>query len=211
MMAPWARNLQVVHLDVFNAGTFISLRIALTGADGMKLHELAQTSTAFNATDPKDKVFALVGLASDAAPAFIDYKLTLRQVMVNLAMNGLRGGVNGTLANLDLLSSIRHLSDGSNSTVQEDDGKMSTLPLWVPNFFIYDLILTNSFFPLTSEYVSASPPLLDHPTPLVFGKDDVSPDAILMVSGSFLTVSRACVCEAPSSTKWSPSSPVRGT
>ena len=49
---------------------------------GLRLMGLLWQTLAFQATDPRDKVFALVGLSHGVDPDFIDYKLNMHEVFI---------------------------------------------------------------------------------------------------------------------------------
>jgi hypothetical protein len=49
---------------------------------GLRLMGLLWQTLAFQGTDPRDKVFALVGLSHGVDPDFIDYKLNMHEVFI---------------------------------------------------------------------------------------------------------------------------------
>jgi starch phosphorylase len=75
----------------------------------------------FDATDPRDKIFALVGLASDIDESFVDYSKSYEDVIRELSHMSLDGRIEATAGCvLDLWSFI---------TRKEDDN--ITEPSWV--------------------------------------------------------------------------------
>ena len=54
-----------------NADNFWFLKFTLSRYPGLFLLELLNGASMFKATDPRDRIFALVGLASHQDPAFI--------------------------------------------------------------------------------------------------------------------------------------------
>ena len=87
-----------------------------------RLVELLRYTRSFSATDPRDKVFALVGLADDISNDFIDYGNTESKVSFDVA-SFLLTDDSAKLPNaLDLLSYVEHRD------------KPSDLPSWVPDW-----------------------------------------------------------------------------
>lgn len=52
--------------------------------NSLVLGELLVLTSGFNATDPRDKVFALIGLTKGVPLDFIDYKKDLKDGLINL-------------------------------------------------------------------------------------------------------------------------------
>jgi hypothetical protein len=68
------------------------------------LLNLASFTEKFEATDPRDKIFARVGLASDVNTAFIDYGLDIRQVLTSVVKIALQMCSTSTLlSTLDII------------------------------------------------------------------------------------------------------------
>lgn len=88
-------------------------------------------SKGFAATNPKDKYFAIVGLASGVRPNFIDYQRSLREIVIDVAKDALTTGsifqLNGSTGptGLDLLSFV----NGRRSL-----DELECLPSWAPEF-----------------------------------------------------------------------------
>jgi hypothetical protein len=81
--------------------------------------QLLVSTRMFKATDPRDKIFALVGLASDVDSNFIDYNLSVADVQIRLAKRCMR---NPECPGTMLLSYV-------------DQGHHShELPSWVPDW-----------------------------------------------------------------------------
>jgi len=85
---------------------------------GLRLVGLLQQTLAFQATDPRDKVFALVGLSHGVDPDFIDYKLNMHEVFIRTVRFVIRD--NAATA-LQILSLVRGHDRG-------------VLPSWVPDW-----------------------------------------------------------------------------
>lgn len=75
---------------------------------------LLWTTRSFEATDPRDKIFALVRLLDDVPMDFVDYSLRLRKTLMNTAAHLL------SQRSLDILSLARAMGTGLD------------LPTWVP-------------------------------------------------------------------------------
>jgi len=99
------------------------LRFTLAEAGGIAMLELLNNTRTFQATDPRDKIFAVVGLASDLDPAFVetfvDYEKTLVQVQTELAVWFLRQNRRAATMLLSYVEAVGH-SD--------------LLPSWVPDW-----------------------------------------------------------------------------
>jgi Heterokaryon incompatibility protein (HET) len=89
------------------------------------LIELCAMTKDFQTTDPRDKVFALMGLASDVGPDFIDYRLEIDDIRIRVAKARLMPIAETKKAPLDLLSS---------AAASRDDSHGSKVPSWVPTF-----------------------------------------------------------------------------
>jgi hypothetical protein len=81
--------------------------------------DMAYTTKKFEASDPRDRIFALVGLVQDVDDSFIDYSKSLRQVLLEIAKLALQ---NNLEISLDLLSFATMSSQSE------------TLPSWVPSW-----------------------------------------------------------------------------
>jgi len=86
---------------------------------------LLKRTILFDAADRRDKIFALVGLASDIDESFVDYSKTYKDVMKDLNIMLLEGKIEPTMGSvLDVWSSI---------TRKEDDEIAE--PSWVADIF----------------------------------------------------------------------------
>lgn len=96
----------------------------------LPLLDLISWTRSFKATDPRDKVYALVGLATDLSQDYIDYTQHLRQVLIRLARYGFSGG-------RTLLLSIDAAEFLSFAVATKREFDPSVLPSWVPPFHDY--------------------------------------------------------------------------
>ena len=112
------------------------------GLDGILWYLL--TTRYFDATDPRDKIFALVGLAGDISEDFVDYSKSYTDVAQGLSRMVLEGRVPSTSGStLDFLSCI---------TRDDDDDLAGTS--WVVDW----LRLKNSLYtPLMNQFPSEAP------------------------------------------------------
>ena len=60
--------------------------MAETFKDGASILELAQLARASKATDPRDKIFGLLGLASDGHDLVPDYLFNVQESYTNLTL-----------------------------------------------------------------------------------------------------------------------------
>ncbi|KAF9701330.1 hypothetical protein EKO04_000445 [Ascochyta lentis] len=112
----------------------------------------------FDATDPRDKIFALVGLASDVDEDFVDYSRSYEGVIKELSNMLLDGRIETESGcALDLWSSI---------TREEEDDLMG--PSWVVDW----LKLKDSLYtPMMTQYPSEKPVIQRIPAIEFSGKD----------------------------------------
>lgn len=112
------------------------------GLDGMLRYLL--TTRYFDATDPRDKIFALVNLAGDVVEEFVDYSKSYADVVQELSRMVLEGRVPSTSGStLDFLTCI---------TRDEDDDLAGTS--WVVDW----LRLKDSLYtPLMNQFPSEAP------------------------------------------------------
>lgn len=78
------------------------------------LIDLLYDTTIFEVSEPRDKVFALVGLARNVDPDFIDYKQSLKEVLTKVATMALMGDSRIVANPLHLLTYVTartHASD----------------------------------------------------------------------------------------------------
>ncbi|KAK5653044.1 hypothetical protein OQA88_9330 [Cercophora sp. LCS_1] len=90
------------------------------GSRNFELLTLLDNARYSASTDPRDRVFALVGLTHDTPQDIISYDLTEREVIINLQISALQGG-----SFLDALARV---------DVSTLDTGRSGLPSWVPNW-----------------------------------------------------------------------------
>lgn len=107
----------------------------------------------FEASDHRDRIFALVGLVQDIDESIIDYSKSLRQVLVEIAKHAL---TNDPKVSLDLLSFTTMSS------------QTETIPSWVPSW-------TYKCRSVSLAVTHSSRDLPDSSEPVLFiGTDDVS-------------------------------------
>lgn len=106
--------------------------------------QLLLFSHCFDSTDPRDKIFALIGLASDIDEDFVDYSKPYEDLIKDLSHRFLDGRIRtNTGSALDVLSCINRTED------EELAG-----PSWVVDW----LKLQNTLYsPLMGQYPSESP------------------------------------------------------
>ena len=140
-----------------DAGVLRSLKNALgpRGYRNCRLVALLWPLRAWRATDPRDKVFALVGLADGVPDGFIDYTLSFYQVYVQAAKFVLLDNHLNPLVMLSYATA----------------GERSDLPSWVPSWTRNKQNRT----PLASRYRLFTPPseLLEPRAEYSFMLDDV--------------------------------------
>jgi hypothetical protein len=96
----------------------------MDNGDRDELIELCSYARRFKATDPRDKVFVLVGLASDTPSDFIDYNLDVRDISIRLAKMGILSSSGSETTSMNLLSNV--------VVAEREDG--FDVPSWVPVF-----------------------------------------------------------------------------
>lgn len=146
----------VERLKLACAGRLQALRQAKTlGFCGMMY--LLLLTRAFDATDKRDKVFALVGLANDADPSFVDYELPYEEVLTKMSRKMLEGrmGANGGCV-LDMWSCI-----------EREDGEEAPKRSWVVDWTRLGKSLHTS---LMIDYASQAP-LITRQAELEFSTD----------------------------------------
>ncbi|KUJ13256.1 HET-domain-containing protein [Mollisia scopiformis] len=148
VLSPSSIKLTRTHPTVLNAGLFWGLKKEFESPQKMKLHELVVATATFDSTLPVDSIFALVGLASDVGPEFIDYSLDMRTVHINIAKNALASFRKGDLAAFDFLTCARGDYD-------LDETESFKLPSWAPNlrqFNRFNLHKALGFQPLVKAF-----------------------------------------------------------
>ena len=84
------------------------------------LRDLLFLTGAFQATEPKDRIFALLGITDDVPQEFINYNRSLREILIDVASMCLTRDRHKTAPPLDVLCFVNHI-------IQSPD-----LPSWVP-------------------------------------------------------------------------------
>jgi hypothetical protein len=101
-----------------------AMKERMDNGDRDELIELCSYARRFKATDPRDKVFVLVGLASDTPSDFIDYNLGVRDISIRLAKMGILSSSGSETTSMNLLSNV--------VVAEREDG--FDVPSWVPVF-----------------------------------------------------------------------------
>ena len=135
------------------AGNLFLIKEARENAESGTLYLLKKTHL-FDAADPRDKVFALVGLANDIDKSFVDYSKSYDDVMRDLNLMLLEGRIEPTMGSvLDVWSSI----------TREEDDEIAQ-PSWVvdifkPQSFEYMYTPLVNFYPSREPHVVRKPEL----------------------------------------------------
>lgn len=90
--------------------------------EGMTLAELLVWTSAHKATDPRDKIFALIGLTTSVSSDFIDYNHDIRQVLIDTCRLFFTQNSAGMEPVLGVLSFVNHAY------------RSIDLPSWVPEW-----------------------------------------------------------------------------
>jgi hypothetical protein len=61
------------------------LKVLIDSGETPKICQLLMSTRAFKATNPLDKIYALIGLCSDVSPTFIDYNKHIDEVQIDIA------------------------------------------------------------------------------------------------------------------------------
>jgi len=181
-MLPYARTHTRSNPVILNASHLFSLSRKCRKENGMKLSELLREIMTFKTTNPLDGIFALIGLASDVGPEFIDYSLQLRDVHINVAKQALTSNREESTSPLDFLLSVRGDSFNDNSITPG-------LPSWAPNIRRYDLAEDAAFVPLLSMPLTHGERM---PLQLSFG-----PDESLQLLGHVVGAVQTVIAEHP--------------
>ena len=109
---------------------------------GYTLMEWIIWTSAHKATDPRDKIFALIGLTTSVPLDLIDYRKELRQVLTDLGVLFLRQGTGGFTSSLHVLSFVNHAH------------RSLDLPSWIPEWtYAYDSFFALSLIMLPKEHI----------------------------------------------------------
>lgn len=117
---------------VYSALLIHELKALRENGESLELLELLRRTKSYLATDPRDKVFALIGLASDGKrfERKVDYSLQTDDVYAALAAHALV-----EQKDLTILSSCGlHLSYHSSLSSSTSEAGISQLPSWVPDW-----------------------------------------------------------------------------
>ena len=135
------------------ASILFLIKEARENAESGTLYLLKKTHL-FDAADPRDKVFALVGLTNDIDKSFVDYSKSYEDVMRDLNLMFLKGRIEPTMGSvLDVWSSI----------TREEDDEIAQ-PSWVvdifkPQSFEYMYTPLVNFYPSREPHVVRKPEL----------------------------------------------------
>ncbi|RDL34312.1 HET-domain-containing protein [Venustampulla echinocandica] len=168
IISPLSTQLSRRNPAVLNSGLFWRLKAQYQSPQRMKLHEIVVETATFDATIPVDSIFALVGLACDVGPDFIDYSLDIRTVHINIARNALTSFEKGDLSAFDFLTYVRGDLDCEETSTFK-------LPSWAPNlrrFDRFDLEKSLTFWPLAKDFPSSVGSPLPGAFTVTFGSDD---------------------------------------
>jgi hypothetical protein len=102
------------------AGRLEMLRQSMKHNAELPMFMLLNATRSFEATDPRDRLFALVGLASDVGEDFVDYTKDVKEVVTELSRRFLSGTIECVTSPLDMLSLITR-----------PNGEDKDLPSWV--------------------------------------------------------------------------------
>ena len=120
-----------------------SLQLEYLDSGALTMLDLLWLTQRSDATDSRDKVFALVGLADDFSNSIIDYKKSHREVLVEIATAMLNDDIHrGTAGTTQALDVLTWVSTRSSET---------SLPSWVPDWQYHGY----SHTVITSDYVDA--------------------------------------------------------
>jgi hypothetical protein len=125
-----------------NLSRIASVKTRLEEGRNLGMLELLKAAVGFEATDPRDKVFALVGLAKDVDPSLIDYTKSTEEILITLALHILnQPGVDPSdLSGLEMLSFA--------PAIPTPFGAPFEIPSWVPCWTSND----HDYFPLAQLY-----------------------------------------------------------
>lgn len=173
---------QLTRQHITCAGRLALLRQWIA-VDVNKMFYLLSATRNFEATDPRDKFFALVGMASDVEEEFIDYSKDVGQIVTELSRRFLTGKLECLTSPLDILSFI-----------SRPNGEGEDLPSWVTDWLL--LGISSLYTPLAGAYPSEAPYVQEDPV-LEFEDDKVRTASIQTTPQ--LTRPRLSASKAPSS------------
>ena len=138
----------------------------------LRLLEIFLWTRSFKFTDPRDRIYALIGLTSDLQQDFIDYNISIRQILINIA----------TIMFTDKTALLRDTMMKLSTTIDNlcfagPKDYPSDLPSWVPGWR-----------PNTLDYTPLSPLIhhqVDRSKESVFvNLDEVSDTSNLLVQAT---------------------------
>lgn len=179
---------QLTRQHITCAGRLALLRQWIA-VDVNKMFYLLSATRNFEATDPRDKFFALVGIASDMEEEFIDYSKDVGQIVTELSRRFLTGKLACLTNPLDILSFISRLN-----------GEGEHLPSWVTDWML--LGISSLYTPLAGAYPSEAPYIQGNPI-LEFEDDKVS--IMFIMLHTTYALHRHSASRAPSSRRSSTS------
>lgn len=169
---PWSK-IESLKPFRFPASVFADVRLQYEKGRKLTLAELLRCTAQLKATEPHDKIFAFVGLASDGDVSMIDYKTPLRDLHLSVAKSALLSDTEASSTRLDFLSLVKTYLDTRDPTVQNIqqikqlglDSSLSSqnLPSWAPDLTHYDDFFGNSIVPLATVFPSSSMELATNP------------------------------------------------
>lgn len=153
------------------AGRLALLRKALKFDVPLTMFYLLNATRNFEATDPRDKLFALVGIACDLGEDFVDYSKNLNELATELSRRFLSGSLKAMTSQLDILACITR-----------PNGEGEDMPSWVVDW----TLLTNRslFTSLVGAYPSEAPYVQELPV-VEFQDDKVCIACNAMLSASY--------------------------
>lgn len=124
-----------LHATHLLASIFVNLRLGFAKRGEVSLLPLLWSTRTYEATDPRDKIFALIGLTNDLRTDFIDYEKKPCDILFELARCIMRNDLTQSLCGgpICLLSFV------------EPRPQSSYLPSWIPDWTVGD----PSYGPLT--------------------------------------------------------------
>lgn len=138
------------RMQITNAGRLEALRKEKAEGDQLNMLSLLLATRCLQATDRRDKIFALVGLASDMDESFVDYGKDIREIVTELSRMLLGGQLDSLPSPLDVLSYITR-----------PDGEREDLPSWVVEWTLFSdrslFVALAGVYPTEPPYVTEKP------------------------------------------------------
>ncbi|KAI9880355.1 MAG: hypothetical protein M1830_003966 [Pleopsidium flavum] len=128
--------------DFKNASVICGLKAVSNLGGKLNLRDLLYITGIFKSTDPRDRVFAMIGISADGDSNIIDYGASHRDVLLQVAKQEWRS----------LASSNNAPSGLGNLTFIRDTPRAENLPSWVPDLGIRNFNPLHFYFaPVRSE------------------------------------------------------------